>query len=100
MPLFLIRRDVPGITQEEVDAASFRAITCSFYFSGLRWLTSYWDREAGAIHCVYEARSAEDVFEHAEVARIPCNDVRPVEQFGPENYTDEDVVELAQNLDR
>ena len=96
MPLFLIRRDVPGITQEEVDAASYRAITCAFYYAGLRWLSSYWDQDGGTIHCVYEAQSADDVFEHAQVARIPCNDVRQVQPFGPESYTGEGVTELAQ----
>ena len=95
MALFLIRRDVPGITQEEVDAAAYRAITCAFYYAGLKWLQSYWDRDAGIIHCVYEARSAEDIFEHAQVARIPCNDVREVHTFGPETYTSEEVPELA-----
>jgi hypothetical protein len=95
MPLFLIKREVPGATQEEVDAAAFRALTCSFYFTGLRWVTSYWDHEAGVINCVYEAEAATDIFEHAQVARIPCNDVRPVENFGPGNYTGEEVPELA-----
>jgi hypothetical protein len=99
MPLFLIRRDVPDLSQEELDAAAYRAITCAFYFAGLKWHQSYWDREAGVIHCVYEARSQEDIFEHAVTARIPCDVVREVQIVRPEDYTGEDVPELARTRD-
>jgi hypothetical protein len=97
MPLFMIRRDVPGITQEDVDAASYRAIACAYYYAGLRWYSSYWDREAGVIHCVYEANSARDLFEHAQVARIPCDDVREVQPFGPGDYTSDEVPQLVRS---
>ena len=95
MPLFLITRDVPGITQEEMDAAAYRAITCAFNYDGLTWWHSYWDKQSGVLHCVYEAQSAEDIFEHAQAARIPCDEVREVEQFGPVSYTGEEVTQLA-----
>jgi hypothetical protein len=89
MAYFLIKRSVPGATQDDIDAASFRAITCAFYFPGLRWLRSFWDRDAGVIHCVYEAKDEAEVYAHAQRARIPCDEVRMVNPFGPDDYTTE-----------
>ena len=96
MPLFLIRRDSPGLTQEELDAAAFRAITCAFYFSDMRWIRSFWDRKHEALFCVYEARDAQDVVAHAHRARIPCDDVIEVEHVGPELYVGEPSRETSE----
>jgi Nickel responsive protein SCO4226-like len=93
MSMFMVRRDIPGLTQEDVDAAAFRAITCAFYFPGMRWHRSYWDRDAGMLHCVYEAKNPEEVFAHAQRARIPCDEVREVSAFGPEAYVGESTPE-------
>lgn len=86
MALFLIRRHVPAATQEDIDAAAVRAIACALEFPGLRWITSYWDRAAEETLCMYEAKSAQEIAEHARRARIACDEVRPVEQFGPIDY--------------
>ena len=84
MPPYMIRRDVGQVSQEDVDAAAYRAITCAFHFSEMRWIKSYWDREAGVIRCIYEARTANDIYEHAARARIDCNEVKEVTELGPE----------------
>ncbi len=84
MPLFLIRRDVPGATQEDIDAAAYRAIACAFNYEGIKWHTSYWDKEAGRLHCVYEGQSREQIEDHSRRARIPCDEVRQVTQLMPE----------------
>jgi Nickel responsive protein SCO4226-like len=86
MPIFMIRRDLPGATQEDMDAAAFRAITCAFYFPGMKWHRSFWDQAAGVLHCVYEAKDADEIIAHSLRARIPCDDVRQVDAFGPEAY--------------
>jgi hypothetical protein len=96
MPLFLIRRDTPGLTQEDLDAAAFRAITCAFYFSDMRWLQSFWDKGSEALYCIYEARDAHDIYAHAARARIPCDDVREVSHVGPELYVGEGQREPAE----
>lgn len=55
MPLYRVRRDVGPATQEDIDAASFRAIVCAPQFPGLKWIRSYWDPTAERIDCYYEA---------------------------------------------
>ncbi|HXG35895.1 MAG TPA: DUF4242 domain-containing protein [Dehalococcoidia bacterium] len=89
MPLYLVRRELPGATREDIDAASFRAIACAFTFEGLRWISSYWDADAGRIHCVYEAQSPQQIEDHSRRARIPCDEIRPVDQVLPEQYSEE-----------
>jgi hypothetical protein len=86
MPLYRIRRQVGDISQEDMDAAAFRAILCAPQFPGLRWQRSYWDREGGRIDCLYEASSLRDIEEHARVARIPCDEIREVSEMLPETY--------------
>jgi hypothetical protein len=89
MPLYMITRQVPGATQEDMDAAAWRAITCAFYFDRLKWHQSYWDKQAGVIRCIYEAPSAEEIIAHAERARIPCDQVQEVSIIAPEFYDGE-----------
>jgi hypothetical protein len=86
MPLFRIRRDVGEISQEELDAASVRAILCAPQFTGLKWHRSFWDKKSGMLDCYYEAANEHDVVEHARVARIPCDEVREIEEVLPDTY--------------
>lgn len=86
MPLFLIRRDLPGATEEDVDAGSYRAVACAFVYTNMRWVTSYWNRAGGELWCVYEAESAEQLVDHARRARIPCDEIREVTPLDPQQY--------------
>jgi hypothetical protein len=86
MPLFHVRRDVPGAGQEEVDASAVRALICATEFEGLQWIESQWDAENGVLFCLYEADSREQVVEHARRSRIPCDEVHEVVTVRPEEY--------------
>ncbi len=86
MPIYTIRRNAPGLSKGDVDAASFRAIACAMEYPAMRWHQSYWDEAAGTITCVYEAATSADIFEHARRSRIPCDEVREVYPFGPADY--------------
>jgi hypothetical protein len=86
MPLFLVRREVPGAHRGEIDAGAFRAGSCLHNYDDMRWITSYLDVEGERVFCIYEARSADDLRDHAIRARIPCDEVLPVVQLLPEEY--------------
>jgi hypothetical protein len=83
MPLFTIRRMLPGATREDLDAAGLRATVCAYEFPGLRWVRSYWDRPAGEVLCLYQAKDTAQIEEHSRRARIPCDEVREVVILGP-----------------
>lgn len=86
MPLYRIRRDVGDISHDDLDAASFRAIVCAPQFPGLKWVRSYWDRDAGWLDCLYEAADPTQLEEHALMARIPCDEVHEVSELLPRTY--------------
>jgi len=86
LALYSIRRYVGEMTQEDMDAAAFRAIVCAVQFPGLKWHTSYWNQSAGYMDCIYEAATPAHVEEHARVARIPCDAIAEVRLVQPQTY--------------
>ena len=86
MALYRIRRDVGEISNEDMDAAAFRAILCAPQFPGVKWHRSFWDKEAGRIDCIYEANNVNDLEAHAKASRIPCDAVIEVTGLLPETY--------------
>ncbi len=86
MPLYRIRRNIGEASQEDIDAASFRAIVCAPQFPGLKWVRSFWDPESGRIDCFYEAQDSHQIVEHAGAARIPCDEIHEVREVLPEMY--------------
>jgi hypothetical protein len=86
MALYLIRRDVENAGQEDVDAAAIRALSCAFNYEGLRWVSSYWDRAEGRLFCIYEAENEQQIIDHSAQARLPCDQIRPVQQIDPDAY--------------
>ena len=86
MALFLIRRDVRGSNQEDIDAGTWRAVSCAYNFDGLKWINSYWDVEGQRVFCVYEAESAEQIRMHSRLARISCEEVIPVGVIDPTKF--------------
>ena len=85
MALFLVRREVPRASEEDVRTAILRAVSCAFNFEGMKWIKTYWDESAGVAYCVYHADSEAEVRRHAELARVPCDDVLPVMEITPED---------------
>ncbi len=87
MPLYRIIRGVGDISQEDLDAAAYRALVCAPQFEGLKWIRSYLHREGQQLQCFYEAASAAQLEEHARVSRIPCDEVVEVTEVLPDTYT-------------
>ncbi|HEX5370834.1 MAG TPA: DUF4242 domain-containing protein [Dehalococcoidia bacterium] len=86
MALYLIRRSLGRATQEDLDGASIRALSCLYNYDGLRWLTSYWNEPSGQIYCIYEAQNEQQILEHSAQARLPCDEITLVQQVIPEEY--------------
>lgn len=86
MPLYLIKRDVTGLSDADLDAAGYRAAACAYHYDGLRWLTSYLDKAAQRLYCIYEAVDAEQLFDHSRRSLIPCDEVVEVAQIFAENF--------------
>jgi hypothetical protein len=81
----MVRREVPKVGEDDLRAAMLRAVTCSYNFEGMQWVTTYWDQANGRAFCLYEAASAQEMWDHAERARVPCEEVTEVTVIGPDD---------------
>lgn len=86
MPLFTVLRHFPGATSTDLDAASFRSLSCLMYHPGLAWRRSYWDPAKESTICIYEAADAEQIRLHAVRASLPCDEISRVEEVDPAQY--------------
>jgi hypothetical protein len=86
MPLFAVKRIIPGVDRAVLDAAAFRALSCTYDYDDLDWIRSYWEPGSDEVLCIYVARDADQVREHAERSRIPCDEVRQVDEVLPADY--------------
>lgn len=75
MPRYLIERSVPGLSRDELEAASRRSIEVLAGMPDVRWIRSYVSDADGKIYCEYDAPSVEAVHEHARRAGLPVDRV-------------------------
>jgi hypothetical protein len=75
MPIYIVERDLKGISESELAAAQKLAIGTSRDFSEkgtpVRYIRSTFTPETGRCACLFEANSAQDVKRLNEEARIP-----------------------------
>ena len=88
MPLFVVERDLPGITPEALQSAGMRAKTCCVEMTGqgqpVRWVRSFFLPEAARTHCYFEGASRAVVEEANQRARIPFSRITEVVEMTPE----------------
>lgn len=89
MPLFVAKRDLPGITPDALMSAGMRAKTCCAEMTQegqpVRWVRSFYLPESAQTHCYFEAPSREAVEEANTRARIPFTQIVPVMEMTPDS---------------
>ena len=78
MPRYIIERSVPGLTNEQLEAAGRRSMAAIGQMNGVRWVRSYVSAAEGKIYCEYDAPSLEAIMEHARRTGIPVDKVSEV----------------------
>lgn len=75
MPMYLVDRDMPGITLQQLRAAQRRATEASARFTAegrpVRYVRSTFVPAEARLMCLFEAPDAARVMEVNEVAQIP-----------------------------
>jgi hypothetical protein len=88
MALFVVERELPGITPEALQSAGLRAKTCCTEMTAegqdVRWIRSFFIPESSRTHCYFEAESRDAVEEVNQRARIPFTRVSEVAEMTPE----------------
>ena len=83
MAVFQIERSIAGMSEEELEAGGYRAVSCSSRYDGLVWLRSFVDPERGRSTCFYEARSRDDLINHQADAELAWDTIVEVQEFTP-----------------
>jgi hypothetical protein len=88
MPLFMVERELPGITQDALLSAGLRAKTCCAEITEegqpVRWIRSFFLPEESGTHCYFEAQTKDIVEEANHRAKIPFTKVMEVVEMTPE----------------
>ncbi len=89
MPTFVVKRNLPGITQDALLSAGMRAKTCCAEMTqegqSVRWLRSFFLPESSQTYCYFAAPTKQTVEEVNRRARIPFVEVAEVVEMTPES---------------
>jgi Protein of unknown function (DUF4242) len=78
MPRYIIERNVPALSREELDAAGRLSVSVLKDMPEVRWIRSYVSDIEGKIYCEYDAPSPEAIREHARRAGLPVDRISQV----------------------
>lgn len=78
MPRYIIERDVPAMSRDDLALAARRSIEVLNGMPGVRWIRSYVSDVEGKIYCEYDAPSVEAIREHARRAGFPADRISEV----------------------
>jgi hypothetical protein len=78
MPRYVIERNVPGLSREDLTAAARRSVAVLEGMPDVRWIRSYVSDAEGKIYCEYDAPSPEAIREHARRAGLPVDRIAEV----------------------
>jgi len=88
MSLFVVKRDLPGITPEMLQSAGIRAKSCCTEITEegqpVRWVRSFFLPESAQTHCYFEGSSKAAIEEANTRARIPFTEIVEVVEMTPE----------------
>lgn len=87
MPVFMVDRNLPGMTKEQLAGAQKAAIETSQQFSKqgkpVRYIRSMFLPEEARCMCLFEASDAQQVKEVNEAAKLPFNRIVKAEDLTP-----------------
>ncbi len=89
MPVYLVERDLPGVTLEQLAAAQKRAIQTGKDLTAqgreVRYIRSTFVPGENKCMCLFEAPNPEHVREANERAEIPFTRIVPAEDLTPQS---------------
>lgn len=88
MSIFVVQRDLPGITPEALQSAGVRAKSCCSELTTegepVRWIRSFFLPETAQTHCYFEADNKTAVEEVNNRARIPFTRIVEAVEMTPD----------------
>jgi hypothetical protein len=88
MSIYVVKRDLPGITPEMLQSAGLRAKSCCAELTEegqpVRWIRSFFLPETAQTHCYFEGSSKAAIEEANTLASIPFTEIAEVVEMTPE----------------
>lgn len=88
MPLFVVERELPGITPDALHSAALRAKSCCTEMTSegqpVSWVRSFFSPDTSSTRCYFEAANKQTVEEVNQRARIPFTRVTEVLEMTPD----------------
>jgi hypothetical protein len=78
MPRYIIERNVPGLTRQQLEAVARRSKDVIADMQGIIWIRSYVSDTEGKIYCEYDAPDPGAILEHARRAGLPVDRISEV----------------------
>jgi hypothetical protein len=89
MSLFMVMRDLPGVTPDALGSAGLRAKTCCAEMTEegqpVHWVRSFFLPQSSQTHCYFEAASRQAVEEANRRAKLPYQKIVEVMEMTPES---------------
>ncbi|HUP51830.1 MAG TPA: nickel-binding protein [Longimicrobiales bacterium] len=89
MPMFVVKRQLPGITPDGVHGAGIRVKSCVAEMRGegheVQWLRSFFLPGEEQTHCYFSAPTAAAVRDLNERAQIPFLEITEVVEMTPDS---------------
>jgi hypothetical protein len=88
MAMFIVQRDLPGITPEAMQSAALRSKTCCAEMTEegqpVRWIRSFFLPNTMQTNCYYEGATAEVIKEVNRRAGIPYSAIADAVEVTPD----------------
>ncbi len=89
MPMFVVKRELPGITPDGIHGAGIRVKSCAAEMqkegTNVHWLRSFFLPDAEQTHCYFEGPDEAAIRDLNERAQIPFIEISPVVEMTPDS---------------
>ena len=84
MPRYIVKRTLPPLTDEQLDAIGHKVVEACEGIPGMQWIRSHLTADGRHSFCEFEAPHAEACREHAHRAGLPVDEVVSIgREIGP-----------------
>jgi hypothetical protein len=84
MPRYIVKRTLPPLTEEQLNAIGHKVVETCERIPGMEWIRSHLTADGRHSFCEFEAPHADACREHARLAGLPVDEVVSVgREIGP-----------------
>jgi hypothetical protein len=88
MPRYIVKRTLPPLTDEELNAIGHKVVESCERVPGMQWVRSHLTADGRHSFCEFEAPNPEACREHARLAGLPVDEVVSIgREIGPQMFT-------------